>query len=93
MERSQALGIINLTALDDVQSLTDLFSPDLIQQAFSLTNAVTLRKHKFPLKSMVWQVIGMVIFNNKPLSYIINLWISWIVLAERLRPQFCYRPP
>ncbi len=28
---------INLTAPDDIQSLADLLSPDLIQQAFSLT--------------------------------------------------------
>ncbi|MCW2455325.1 UNVERIFIED_ORG: hypothetical protein M2414_003575, partial [Rahnella aquatilis] len=29
MELSQALGIINLTAPDEVQSLADLLSPDL----------------------------------------------------------------
>ncbi|MEQ9924961.1 IS4 family transposase [Pectobacterium brasiliense] len=73
MELSQALGIINLTAPDDVQTLADLLSPDLIQQAFSLTGTVTLRKRKLPLESMVWLVIGMAIFNNKPLSHIVNL--------------------
>lgn len=73
MELSQALGIINLTAPDEVQSLADLLSPDLIQQAFSLTDTVTLRKRKLPLESMVWLVIGMAIFNNKPLSHIVNL--------------------
>ena len=36
MELSQSLGIINLTAPDDVQNLADLLSPYLIQQAFSL---------------------------------------------------------
>ena len=73
MELSQALGIINLTAPDEVQSLADLLSPDLIQQAFSLTDTVTLRKRKLPLESMVWLVIGMAIFNNKPMSHIVNL--------------------
>lgn len=73
MELSQVLGIINLTAPDDVQTLADLLSPDLIQQAFSLTDTVTLRKRKLPLESMVWLVIGMAIFNNKPLSHIVNL--------------------
>ena len=48
MELSQAPGIINLTAPDEVQSLADLLSPDLIQQAFSLTDTVTLRKRKLP---------------------------------------------
>ncbi|RPH26063.1 IS4 family transposase, partial [Buttiauxella warmboldiae] len=51
----------------------DLLSPDLIAQAFSLTDTVTLRKRKLPLESMVWLVIGMAIFNNKPLSHIVNL--------------------
>ena len=73
MELSQALGIINLTAPDEVQSLADLLPPELIQQAFSLTDTVTLRKRKLPLESMVWLVIGMAIFNNKPLSHIVNL--------------------
>lgn len=48
MELSQALGIINLTAPEEVQSLADLLPPDLIQQAFSLTDTVTLRKRKLP---------------------------------------------
>jgi hypothetical protein len=44
-----ALGIINLTAPDEVLSLSDLLLPDLIQQAFSLTDTVTLRKRKLTL--------------------------------------------
>jgi hypothetical protein len=73
MELLHALGIINLTAPDEVQSLADLPSPDLIQQAFTFTDTVTLRKRKLPLESMVWLVIDMAIFNNKPMSHIINL--------------------
>lgn len=73
MELSQALGIINLTAPDKIQSLADLLSPDLIQQAFTLTDTVTLRKRKLPLESMIWLVIGMAIFNNKSMSHIVNL--------------------
>jgi hypothetical protein len=48
MELSQALGIINITAPDEVQSLSDLLPHALIQQAFSLTDTVTLRKRKLP---------------------------------------------
>ncbi|CDG47945.1 transposase domain-containing protein, partial [Serratia symbiotica] len=54
MHLSQALGIINITAPEQVQTLADLLPPDLIQQAFSLTDTVTLRKRKLPLESMVW---------------------------------------
>ncbi|SQI43871.1 Insertion element 4 transposase N-terminal [Serratia plymuthica] len=58
---------------EQVQTLADLLPPDLIQQAFSLTDTVTLRKRKLPLESMVWLVIGMAIYNNRPLSQIVNL--------------------
>lgn len=34
---------------------------------------MTLRKRKLPLESMVWLVIGMAIFDNKPLAHIGNL--------------------
>lgn len=73
MALSQAPGIINLTTTEEVQSLSDLLSPDLIRQAFSLTDTATLRKRKLPLESMVWLVIGMAIFNNKPMNHIVNL--------------------
>lgn len=43
MELSQALGIINLTAPDEVQCLADLLPPDLIQ-----------RKRHF---NTVWQIL------------------------------------
>lgn len=73
MHLSQALGIINITSPEQVQTLADLLPPDLIQQAFSLTDTVTLRKRKLPLESMVWLVVGMAIYNNRPLSQIVNL--------------------
>lgn len=44
MQLPQAPGIINITAPDEVQSLADLFSPEPIQEAFTLTDTVTLRK-------------------------------------------------
>jgi len=73
MHLSQALGIINITAPEQIQTLSDLLPLDIIQQAFSLTDTVTLRKRKFPLESMVWLVMGMAIYNGRPLSHIVNL--------------------
>ncbi len=45
----------------------------MIEQALTLTDTVTLRKRKLPLESMVWLVIGMAVFNQRPLSHIVNL--------------------
>lgn len=73
MQPSQRPGITNITAPDEIYSLGGLLSPELIQEDLTLTDTVSLRKRKLPLKSMVWLVVGMSLFSNKPLSYIINL--------------------
>jgi len=37
------------------------------------TETVTSRKRKLTLESMIWLVIGMAIYNNKPMSQIVNM--------------------
>jgi len=64
MELSQAPGIINLA---------DLIPEDLIRQALTLSDTVTLRKRKLSLESMIWLVVGMSVFCNRPLTEIVNL--------------------
>ncbi len=78
MELSQALGIINVTSAEHARSLSDLipseFIPsEFIQQALTLTDTVTLRKRKLPLESMIWLVVGMSVFCNRPMTEIVNL--------------------
>ncbi|MEB4677799.1 transposase domain-containing protein, partial [Enterobacteriaceae bacterium G50] len=73
MELSQALGIIHLTAPERARSLADLIPAELIQRAFTLTDTVTLRKRKLPLESMIWLIVGMCVFCDRPMTDIINL--------------------
>lgn len=73
MELSQALGIINITSPEHARSLSDLIPADLIRQALTLTDTVTLRKRKLPLESMIWLVVGMSVFCNRPMTEIVNL--------------------
>lgn len=73
MELSQALGIINITSPEHARSLSDLIPAELIQKALTLTDTVTLRKRKLPLESMIWLVVGMSIFCNRPMTEIVNL--------------------
>ncbi|WP_422528214.1 IS4 family transposase [Serratia fonticola] len=73
MELSQALGIINVTSPEHARSLSDLIPTELIHQALTLTDTVTLRKRKLPLESMIWLVVGMSIFCNRPMTDIVNL--------------------
>lgn len=73
MELSQALGIINVTSPEHARSLSDLIPTEFIQKALTLTDTVTLRKRKLPLESMIWLVVGMSIFCNRPMTEIVNL--------------------
>ncbi|MFG6657466.1 transposase domain-containing protein, partial [Scandinavium sp. M-37] len=73
MELSQALGIINVTSPEHARSLSDLIPSEFIQKALRLTDTVTLRKRKLPLESMIWLVVGMSIFCNRPMTEIVNL--------------------
>lgn len=73
MELSQALGIINITSPEQARSLSDLIPAELIRQALTLTDTVTLRKRKLPLESMIWLVVGMSVFCNRPMTEIVNL--------------------
>ncbi len=68
MELSQALSIIHLTAPERARSLSEL-----IQEAFRLTDTVTLRKRNPPLESMRWLIVGMSVFCDRPMTDIVNL--------------------
>ena len=73
MQLSQALDFINLNTPTELTSLQDLLPVALVEEAMNQTETVTFRKRKLSLESMVWLVIGMAIYNDKPLSQIINL--------------------
>ena len=73
MQLSQALDFISHTSRDNIQTLSELLPIALIEQALAQTDTVTFRKRKLSLESMVWLIIGMAIYNDKPLSQIINM--------------------
>ncbi|QLR44052.1 IS4 family transposase [Enterobacter sp. RHBSTW-00994] len=87
MELYQAPGIINATTPERARSLADLIPPALIQQALTLTDTVTLRKRKLPLGSMIWLVVGMSIFCDRPMTEIVNL----MDITDRTGPPFTAR--
>lgn len=73
MELSQALSIVHLTTPERARSLSELIPAHLIQEAFALTDTVTLRKRKLPLESMIWLIVGMSVFCDRPMTDIVNL--------------------
>ena len=72
MDVSQALDIINTVKQPQSKTLSDLIPLELIEQAYQLTDTVTLRKRKLPLESLVWLLVGMALYNDKSISDVVN---------------------
>lgn len=72
MDVSQALDIINNWKPNQLETLADLLPLDLIDEAYSLTDTVTMRKRKLTLESMVWLLVGMAIYNDKSMKDLVN---------------------
>lgn len=73
MHVSQALDIINNWKPNQIETLADLLPIELIEEAYQLTDTVTLRKRKLTLESMAWLLIGMAIYNDKSMADIVNM--------------------
>ena len=58
MQLSNALDIINNIKPNDVETLADLLPLSLIEEAYALTETVTLRKRKLTLESIA-DVVNM----------------------------------
>lgn len=65
MDVSQALNIINDWKPSNVETLSELLPIDLIEETYSLTDTVTMKKRKLTLESMVWLLVGMAILSIK----------------------------
>ncbi|KJF84489.1 IS4 family transposase, partial [Photobacterium phosphoreum] len=72
MDVSQALNIINDWKPNQIETLSDLLPLELINEAYALTDTVTMRKRKLTLESMVWLLVGMAIYNDKSMKDLVN---------------------
>ena len=72
MDVSQALDIINQWKPNRVETLADLLPLELINEAYALSDTVTLRKRKLTLESLVWLLVGMAIYNDKSMADVVN---------------------
>ncbi|RHW74542.1 IS4 family transposase [Colwellia sp. RSH04] len=73
MQLSNALDAINHIKPNQVETLADLLPLELIEEAYALTDTVTLRKRKLTLESTAWLLIGMAIYNDKSMADVVNM--------------------
>jgi hypothetical protein len=69
---SQALNSIHSFSPEQLTSLSDILSPELISECLEKKRTVTVRKRRLPLELMVLNVIGMALFRHIPMNQIIN---------------------
>lgn len=72
MQLSQALDAIAHTSPDTFTSLSEILSPEIIEQCLQETGTVTLRKRRLPMEMMIWGVVGMALFRDLPMAQIVN---------------------
>ncbi|MDO6410138.1 IS4 family transposase [Pantoea phytobeneficialis] len=69
---SQALDtVLNFTP-KEFSALSDLLSPELIDECLVDTGVVTLRKRRLPMDMMVWAVTGMSLFRSLSMNQIVS---------------------
>lgn len=69
---SQALETIQNYTPDEFASLSDLLSPDIINECLADTGIATVRKRRLPMEMMVWAITGMALFRSMSMNQIVS---------------------
>lgn len=72
MHFSQAVDAISSVTPEQFSALSEVLSPELIEQCLHESGTVTLRKRRLPLEMMIWSVVGMALFRHLPMNQIVN---------------------
>lgn len=69
---SQALNTVHNFTPVAFSALSELLSPELIDECLTDTGIVTIRKRRLPLEMMVWAVTGMALFRSLSMNQIVS---------------------
>lgn len=69
---SQALDIVHKFTPQEFSALSDLLSPELIDECLADTGVVTLRKRRLSMEMMVWAVTGMALFRSHSMTQLVS---------------------
>ena len=83
MSLSQALNTVYKFTPKEFPALSELQSPELIDQYLDDSGIVTLRKRHLPMEMMVRAVTEMTLFRSLSISQLVSL-------LNILLPLFCY---
>ncbi|MCH4998767.1 IS4 family transposase, partial [Pectobacterium carotovorum] len=66
------LNTVHKFTPQEFSALSDLLSPELIDECLADTGIVTLRKRRLPMEMMVWAVTGMTLFRSLSMNQIVS---------------------
>ena len=69
---SQALDSVHKFTPKEFSALSDLLSPELIDECLIDTGIVTVRKRRFPMEMMVWAITGMTLFRSLSMNQLVS---------------------
>lgn len=69
---SQALDTIQRFTPEEFASLSDLLSPDLIDECLIDSGVVTIRKRRLSMEMMVWAVVGMTLYRSLSMNQLVS---------------------
>lgn len=69
---SQVLDAVLKFSPKEFSALSDLFSPELIDECLADTGVVTVRKRRLPMEMMVWAVTSMALFPSLSMNQLVS---------------------
>lgn len=69
---SQALNTVHNFTPEAFSTLSELLSPEIIDECLADTGIVTVRKRRLPMEMMVWAVTGMTLFRSLSMNQIVS---------------------
>ncbi|WP_248465106.1 transposase domain-containing protein, partial [Pectobacterium versatile] len=69
---SQALNTVHKFTPEAFSSLSELLSPEIIDECLTDTGIITIHKRRLPMEMMVWAVTGMTLFRSLSMNQIVS---------------------
>ncbi len=68
----QALNNVHQFSAEQLSGLSDLLSPEMIDECLKDTGVTTIRKRRLPMEMMVWSVVGMSLFRHLSMEKVVS---------------------
>lgn len=72
IEQALRTALEESTRYHTFEKLSEILSPELIEQGFQQAGIATVRKRRLPLEAVLWSVIGMALFRKESVWNIAN---------------------